>query len=64
MTEKETGVRAALFYDIGHVSASIRAACANVDILVIEANHDDHLLRAGPYAPWLQARIAGLDSAT
>src|SRR5262249_12530302 len=48
----------AIFYDIGHVSAPIRSACADADILVIESNHDEHLLRTGPYAPWLQARIA------
>jgi phosphoribosyl 1,2-cyclic phosphodiesterase len=58
ITESSTGVRAAIFYDIGHVSESIHAACANVDLLVIEANHDEGMLRAGPYPPWLQARIA------
>jgi phosphoribosyl 1,2-cyclic phosphodiesterase len=25
---------------------------------VLESNHDDEMLRNGPYGPWLQARIA------
>jgi phosphoribosyl 1,2-cyclic phosphodiesterase len=59
VTETGSGVRAGIFYDVGFVSAKVRAACTDVDILVIESNHDDDLLRTGPYAPWLQARIAG-----
>ena len=35
-----------------------RAACESLDILVLESNHDDDMLRNGPYPPWLQARIA------
>ena len=55
---RSTGARAGLFYDIGHVSAAISGACTNLDILVLESNHDDDLLRTGPYPRWLQARIA------
>jgi phosphoribosyl 1,2-cyclic phosphodiesterase len=58
VTSKSTGARAGLFYDIGHVSRAISRACASLDILVLESNHDDDMLRAGPYPPWLQARIA------
>jgi phosphoribosyl 1,2-cyclic phosphodiesterase len=57
-TSRSTGARAGLFYDIGHVSTAIAAACASVDILVLESNHDDEMLRSGPYPRWLQARIA------
>lgn len=55
---RSTGARAGLFYDIGHVSADIAAACERLDILVLESNHDIDMLRNGPYPPWLQARIA------
>ncbi|MFI5228727.1 MAG: MBL fold metallo-hydrolase, partial [Gemmatimonadales bacterium] len=55
---RATGARAGLFYDIGHVSAAIAGACKTLDILMLESNHDDEMLRNGPYARWLQARIA------
>jgi phosphoribosyl 1,2-cyclic phosphodiesterase len=57
-TSRSTGARAGLFYDIGHVSTAIAAACTSLDILVLESNHDDDMLRTGPYPRWLQARIA------
>lgn len=57
-TSRSTGARVGLFYDIGHVSAAIENACAGLDILVLESNHDDEMLRTGPYPRWLQARIA------
>jgi len=55
---RSTGARAGLFYDIGHVSRSIAGACEHLDILVLESNHDDDMLRNGPYPRWLQNRIA------
>lgn len=58
VSSKSTGARAGLFYDLGHVSRAIARACASLDILVLESNHDADMLRAGPYPPWLQARIA------
>lgn len=58
VTSRSTGARSGLFYDIGHVSAAIAQACGSLDILVLESNHDDEMLRTGPYPRWLQARIA------
>jgi phosphoribosyl 1,2-cyclic phosphodiesterase len=58
ITARTTGARLAVFYDIGHVSDAIRTACHDVDMLLFESNHDDHMLRHGPYPRWLQARIA------
>ena len=58
-TAVSTGARAAICYDIGHVSENVRALCREVDILVLEANHDEGMLWAGPYPPWLCQRIAG-----
>jgi len=40
------------------VSENVRALCTGTDLLVIESNHDDGMLRAGPYPPSVRARIA------
>jgi len=58
VTSRSTGARAGLFYDIGHVSRAIAGACESLDVLVLESNHDDDMLRNGPYPRWLQSRIA------
>lgn len=58
ITSRSSGARVGLFYDIGHVSDAIAAACVDLDILVLESNHDDDMLRNGPYPRWLQSRIA------
>jgi phosphoribosyl 1,2-cyclic phosphodiesterase len=58
VTARSTGARAAICYDIGHVSKAVRTLCEEVDLLVLEANHDEGMLRAGPYPPFLQQRIA------
>lgn len=59
VTSRSTGARAGLFYDFGRITPAIAQACESLDILVLESNHDDDMLRYGPYAPWLQRRIAG-----
>jgi phosphoribosyl 1,2-cyclic phosphodiesterase len=58
-TAVSTGARAAVCYDIGHANENVRTLCREVDILVLEANHDEGMLWAGPYPPWLCQRIAG-----
>jgi phosphoribosyl 1,2-cyclic phosphodiesterase len=58
VTAVATGARAGICYDIGHASDGVRALCDSVDVLVLEANHDEGMLWAGPYPPWLRARIA------
>jgi phosphoribosyl 1,2-cyclic phosphodiesterase len=58
VTAVSTGARAGVCYDIGHASDGVRALCHSVDVLVLEANHDEGMLWAGPYPPWLCARIA------
>ena len=55
---RSTGARAGLFYDIGYVTRRIAKACESLDILVIESNHDEDMLRYGPYTPALKRRIA------
>ena len=59
VTARGSGARATVCTDIGHVSDGVRALCRDVDILVLESNHDEGMLRAGPYPAVVQARIAG-----
>jgi phosphoribosyl 1,2-cyclic phosphodiesterase len=58
VTAVGTGARAAVCYDIGCASDGVRTLCDSVDVLVLEANHDEGMLWAGPYPRWLCARIA------
>jgi phosphoribosyl 1,2-cyclic phosphodiesterase len=55
---RSTGARAGLFYDIGYVTRRIAKACDALDILVIESNHDEHMLHNGSYPLSLKRRIA------
>ena len=57
-TATRSGARAGICYDVGHASDGVRALCDSVDVLVLEANHDEGMLWAGPYPPWLRKRIA------
>ena len=43
--------------DLGYISQEVEEAAAYSDILVLEANHDEALLRKGPYPMSLQERI-------
>jgi phosphoribosyl 1,2-cyclic phosphodiesterase len=54
----ETGANAVICTDVGHVSDGVRALCAGADLLVLESNHDEELLRTGPYPAFVRARIA------
>lgn len=45
--------------DLGHVTPRIEALLQRLQALVVEANHDPALLRAGPYPPEVQERVAG-----
>lgn len=58
-TAERSGARVGVCYDLGHASDPVRVAMRELDILVLEANHDDGMLRAGPYPPSVQGRIAG-----
>ncbi len=59
VTSLGEGARAGIVYDLGHVGENVSRALDKLDILVIEANHDEGMLRGGPYPPSLQARIRG-----
>lgn len=45
--------------DLGYVTPDVYAAAEHADILVLEANHDVEMLKAGPYPYYLQQRILG-----
>lgn len=58
-TSTHSGVRAGIAYDLGHVTQAVQRVFSDLDVLVLEANHDEGMLRAGPYPPSVRARIAG-----
>jgi phosphoribosyl 1,2-cyclic phosphodiesterase len=57
-TDRATGHRTGIAYDLGLVTDSLRKAFAHLDTLVVEANYDPTMLRIGPYPPSVQRRIA------
>ena len=48
-----------LLTDAGEPTEVMVAALRRADALVLECNHDEQMLRAGPYAAFLKTRIAG-----
>ena len=59
VTHSASGARAGVVYDLGYVSDGISAALKDLEILILESNHDEQMLRAGPYPFMVQARIGG-----
>ena len=51
------GFAAAVVTDLGHGTALVADHCADLDLLVLEANHDIEMLRNGSYPDALKARI-------
>lgn len=47
-----------LMTDIGYVTEEMEQIIRCADYLVIEANHDEEMLRNGPYSDFLKARVA------
>ena len=58
-TATRTGFRTGIAHDLGAVPAALRTAFLRLDLLLLESNHDEEMLRAGPYPAFLQARISG-----
>lgn len=54
-----TGQKVASVTDLGHVTETVRRAIRGAHLLILEANHDVHRLRAGDYPGALKARILG-----
>jgi phosphoribosyl 1,2-cyclic phosphodiesterase len=59
VTSRSSGARAAIATDLGFASPTVRQMVRDVDMLVIESNHDDEMLANGPYPVSVQRRIAG-----
>lgn len=59
VTARRTGARLGIAYDLGAVTANIARAMRDLDCLVVELNHDEGMLRTGPYPRVVQNRIAG-----
>ena len=59
VTARATGARAAVCYDLGTASDAVRRLLEGAETVVLEANHDEGMLRAGPYPPSVSARIGG-----
>ena len=51
------GLAMAVVTDLGHPTALVADHCAELDLLVLEANHDIDMLREGGYPAQLKARI-------
>ncbi len=59
VTDRSRGIKLGVATDLGRPTAPVRHALAGCHFLVLEANHDEGLLRDGPY-PWsIKARIGG-----
>jgi len=53
------GVRFCLITDIGHVTERVKEEVSEANYLVLESNHDQEMLMAGPYPAHLKGRISG-----
>src|SRR5688572_8867163 len=57
LVDVATGARLGVATDLGRPTSSMQHALSGCDFLVLEANHDELMLRLGPY-PWsVKARI-------
>jgi phosphoribosyl 1,2-cyclic phosphodiesterase len=45
--------------DLGHITPVITEEFRQLDMLLLECNHDSQMLADGPYPPALQARVGG-----
>jgi len=58
-TATRSGFRTGVAYDLGRATDAVRRGLTALDVLIIESNHDDVLLRTGPYPRSVANRIAG-----
>jgi len=57
--ETDGGIKVGVAYDLGRPTAAVRYLLRDLSAIVLEANHDDVLLRTSSYPPVVQRRIAG-----
>lgn len=53
------GIVFCIMTDVGHVTDEMKQIIGEVNYLVIEANHDEEMLKNGPYPAHLKTRIMG-----
>jgi phosphoribosyl 1,2-cyclic phosphodiesterase len=58
VVDERRGVRVGIATDLGRPTTQIRHALSACDMLILEANHDDVMLRTGPYPASVKQRIA------
>ena len=58
MIESDDGVRLGVAYDLGRPTIGVRFLLRELTALVLEANHDEVLLRTSDYPPSVRQRIA------
>ena len=58
LVEEHTGLRVGIATDLGRPTAHIRHALSGCDLLILEANHHEVMLRGGPYPASVKQRIA------
>ena len=51
--------RLGILTDLGHITPHVVEAYQDIDVLLLEANHDLAMLEAGPYPPALKRRVGG-----
>lgn len=51
--------RLGILTDLGHITPHVVASYQDIDVLLLEANHDLAMLEAGPYPPALKRRVGG-----
>lgn len=57
--ESLEGVKIGVAYDLGRPTAAVRLLLRQLTAVILEANHDEILLRTSGYPPSVQNRIAG-----
>lgn len=58
-TSRTSGVRTGIAYDLGVATQSVVDVMRDLDMLIVEANHDELMLHAGPYPASVRTRISG-----
>lgn len=60
LTCTDGDARLGVLTDLGHATAHVLAELAGCSALLLEANHDEDLLAASGYPPFLKKRVGGL----
>ena len=56
---RHDGINFCLITDAGHVTDEMKTFIQKANYLIIEANHDEEMLKGGTYPEYLKTRVAG-----